>query len=230
LAEKIDIFKLKMNSVRLTTPVKSEDLKKLQLGDLVFLDGTIYTGREGLYKRLIDDGLDLPVDLSQITNVNFHCSPAASVTDDGGYVIKAVSATASFRFGKWMEAFFEKTGCQMILGKAGMTSEAYKNLFLPASAIYLTTVGYGLGATYGRTIKKVRDVYWLKELGIAQAVWVLEVENMGPFIVESDMQGNSLFELSNEHINQKVAELMKDSPKPTLRRFGEETDRQNEVV
>ncbi|GIT08266.1 MAG: hypothetical protein CM1200mP30_18960 [Pseudomonadota bacterium] len=59
-----------------------------------------------------------------------------------------------------------------------------KNFFLPAGAFYLTTVGYGLGATYGSSIRKGHDAYWLEELGLAQAVWVLEVEKMGPFIVE----------------------------------------------
>ena len=63
MTDKIDINNLEMKEVHLTTPVQLEDLKKLKLGDLVFLDGTIYTGREGLYKRLIDDGLELPIDL-----------------------------------------------------------------------------------------------------------------------------------------------------------------------
>ena len=129
-----------------------------------------------------------------------------------------------------MEAFFEKTKCKLIIGKGGMTSKEYKDLFLPAGAIYLTTVGYGLGATYGRGVTGVKAVYWLEELGIAQAVWVLELKNLGPFIVESDSEGNSLFELSNQKINENLAKAYEGLPQPVLRRYGEETDRGEEVI
>src|SRR5690606_12689254 len=97
-------------------------------------------------------------------------------------------------------------------------------------AVYLTTVGYGLGATYGRAVRGVSAVYWLEELGVAQAVWVLEVERFGPFIVEGDSEGNSLFELSNRRINEGLDSVYRGLPEPVLRRFGEETDRRREVV
>lgn len=221
---------VEMKQVRLKCPVDPSELPKLRLGDLVYLDGVLFTGREGLYHRLLEEGRETPVPLREVSNVNFHCSPAAAPADGGGYVVRAVTATASFRFAKWMDAFFRKTGVKLILGKGGMKARDYKQLFVPHEAIYLTTVGYGLGATYGRGIRSVRAVYWLEELGIAQAVWVLEVANMGPFIVESDMEGNSLFELSNAEINKKLEGVYKGLPQPVLRRYGEETDRDKEVV
>lgn len=221
---------VEMNRVRLRCPVDVADLKQLKLGDLVFLDGVIFTGREGLYKRYLADGIEPPVPLREISNVNFHCSPAANRRPDGSYVVKAVTATASFRFGKWMDEFFRRSGVKMILGKGGMSSKDYKATFVPHDAVYLTTVGYGLGATYGRGITAVRDAHWLDELGIAQALWVLEVENMGPFVVESDAEGNSLFELSNQAINRNLEALYEGLPQPSLRRFGETTDRGEEVL
>lgn len=224
------IDQVEMNQVRLKCPVQVDDLKRLKLGDLVYLDGVIFTGREGLYHRLLDEGIGLPVPWEQVSNVNFHCSPAACVGADGSHRVKAVTGTASFRFGKWMKAFFEQSGCKLIIGKGGMTSADYKRLYVPEQAIYLTTVGYGLGAMYGRGVVRVREVHWLRELGIAQAMWVLEVSNMGPFIVESDAEGNSLFELSNEAINRNLAAAYAGLPEPVLRRYGEETDRRNEVV
>ena len=225
----IDINKLEMREVYLTCPVKSEDLVTLKLGDQVYLSGVIFTGREGLYQRLIEQNLELPGPVTEISNVNFQCSPAATANEEG-YVVKAVTATASFRFGKWMEAFFKKTACKIVIGKAGMTSSDYKKHFVPAGAVYLTTVGYGLGATYGRAIRKVLNAYWLEELGVAQAVWVLEVEKMGPFIVESDSEGNSLFELCNEKVNENLKSIYEKFPQPVLRRFGEEVDRENEMI
>jgi len=219
-----------MNTVRLSCPVCPEDLRQLTLGDLVFLDGVIFTGREGVYKRFLDEAVEPPVPFREISNVNFHCSPAAAPLDNGDFSVKAVTATASFRFGKWMPRWFEQTGCKLIIGKGGMPSRDYKRLFVPNEAVYLTTVGYGLGATYGRGVKGVKAVHWLGELGIAQAVWVLEVENLGPFIVESDLEGNSLFEQSNQAINENLAELYEGLPEPVLRRYGETTDRRDEVL
>ena len=91
-----------MREVHLNCPVKADDLIQLQLGDLVYLSGIIFTGREGMYKRLIDQGLELPVPISEITNVNFHCSPAATAGESGD-VFTAITGTASFRVGKWTE-------------------------------------------------------------------------------------------------------------------------------
>ena len=68
----------KLKEVRLTTQVRHDDLRRLELGDVVYLDGLIYTGRESVYKRVLQDGVAPPVDLKALTNVNFHCSPAAS--------------------------------------------------------------------------------------------------------------------------------------------------------
>ena len=93
-----------LNEVRLNMPVVTEDLERLNIGDVVYLNGLLYTGREGLYRRVLGDGITPPVDLHTISNVNFHCSPAAAVREDGSYDIGAVTATASFRFSKWMYA------------------------------------------------------------------------------------------------------------------------------
>jgi L(+)-tartrate dehydratase beta subunit len=208
---------VKMDTVRLKCPVHVEDLQQLKLGDLVYLDGPLFTGREGVYKRFLVEGVEPPLPWSEISNVNFHCSPA-------------VTATASFRFGKWMPEFLDKTGVKIILGKGGMSAQDYKQILVPRQVVYLTTVGYGLGATYGRGIRGVKDVYWLKELGIAQAMWVLDCDNMGPFIVESDAEGNSLFELCNQQINKNLPGLYAGLPQPALRRFGEVTDREEELL
>ena len=73
-------------------------------------------------------------------------------------------------------------------------------------------------------------VHWLEELGIAQAIWVLDCQRLGPFLVEGDLEGNSLFELSNQAINERLPELYAGLPQPSLRRFGESTDRKDEII
>ena len=220
----------RLKKVRLNTPVTQEDLQGLELGNVVYLDGIVYTGREGLYNRIITEGAEPPVDLKELTNVTFHCSPAASVNDDGSFNMGAVTATASFRFAKWLTQWFEISGVKIIIGKGGMSEEDYKKYFVPNDAIYLTTVGYGTGALLGRGIKRVQAAHWLEDLGIAQAMWVLEVENFGPFLVESDLNGNSLFEQENRAVNKSLSKVFEGLREPALKRYGETTSRSDEVV
>jgi L(+)-tartrate dehydratase beta subunit len=230
MTEILRLDDVRMDEVHLSTPVSDEAVRSLKLGDVVYLSGALYTAREGVYRQVVDKGLPLPAGLRELTNVNFHCSPAASVRPDGSYSVEAVTATASFRFGKSMAAWFERSGARVIVGKAGLTELAYREWFVPHGAIYLTTVGYGLGAMYGRSIKRVLDVHWLKELGIAQACWVLEVEKLGPFLVEGDAEGRSLFAIANREINVRIEEVYKTLPPPALSRFGEVLSRKDEVI
>lgn len=220
----------KPQQIRLSTTPSREDLEKLKLGDIVYLDGLIYTGREGVYMRALEEGVPLPMDLPRESAANFHCSPAAVVEPDGSYRMGAVTATASFRFSKWIGEWLKISGARLIIGKGGMTSKDYKAHFVPNGAIYLTTVGYGTGALLGRGIKSVKGLHWRKELGLAQAMWVIEAERMGPFIVESDMEGNSLFERENARISQNLAKVYEGTKPAVLRRFGETDDRTDEVI
>jgi L(+)-tartrate dehydratase beta subunit len=219
-----------MREVQLTTPVSDAAIATLELGDVVYLSGVLYTAREGVYRMVIERGIAMPPRVRELTNVNFHCSPAAAARPDGSYAVEAVTATASFRFGTSMGRWFERSGARVIVGKAGLTEVAYREWFVPHGAVYLTTVGYGMGAAYGRGIRRVRDVHWLEELGIAQAMWVLEVERLGPFLVEGDRQGRSLFALANREIDLRLHEVYAGLPPYSMGRFGETTARSDEVV
>jgi len=220
----------KFKTTSLSTNPDEESLRALEIGTIVYLNGVVYTAREGVYKKVIEEGVALPLDLPLDSAANFHCSPAAAPLDEGGYALSAVTATASFRFSKWLNDWFRISGAKLILGKAGMSSEDYKRDFVPNGAIYLTTVGYGTGALLGRGVKKVRTVHWLEELGIAQAMWVLEVEDFGPFIVESDMQGNSLFERENAKIAANIEKAYAGTIPAVLKRYGETDDRSDELI
>jgi L(+)-tartrate dehydratase beta subunit len=218
-----------LKTVHLKLPASTADLRGLEIGSVAYLNGRLFTAREGVYKRAIGDGFGMPAGKDALGITNFHCSPAASINPDSSYRVGAVTATASFRFAQWLDGWFKLSGCNIIIGKGGMTSEVYRECFVPNHAIYLTTVGYGTGALLGRGIRRVAGVYWLEELGLAQAVWVLEVENFGPFLVESDLAGNSLFERENAKIAPGLERLYAGTRPATLRRYGETDDKTKEV-
>jgi len=216
--------------LRLSTNPTPKALVELKLGDVVYLDGTIYTAREGVYMRALEEKANIPMDLPMQSAANFHCSPAASINADGSFNLGAVTATASFRFSKWIGDWMAASGAKLIIGKGGMSAEDYRQYFVPNGAVYLTTVGYGTGALLGRGVVRVKDVHWHEELGLAQAMWVIEVENMGPFIVESDLKGNSLFERENAKIARNLDSLYEGTKPATLKRYGETDDRKDELI
>ncbi len=221
---------MKPREIRLSTTPTPEALAELRLGDIVYLDGLLYTAREGVYRRALEDKAEIPMDLPSESATNFHCSPAAAIRDDGSFDMGAVTATASFRFARWLPDWMAKTGAKLIIGKGGMSSKDYKGYFVPNGALYLSTVGYGTGALLGRGIEKVEAVHWNEELGLAQAMWVIRCNRMGPFIVASDLDGNCLFERENEKISKTLHEVYEGTKPAVLKRFGETDDRSDELI
>jgi L(+)-tartrate dehydratase beta subunit len=220
----------KLKTVDLSLRASTADLRQLEIGTVVYLTGRVYTAREGVYAKAVESGGILPASPEELGSANFHCSPAASINPDGSTTMGAVTATASFRFAKYLDGWFKASKCNIIIGKGGMTSEIYKRSFVPNEAVYLTTVGYGTGALLGRGIKKVAATHWIKELGLAQGIWVLDVAKFGPFLVESDLDGNSLFERENAKIAPGLEALYAGTKSATLRRFGETDDKSDELI
>jgi L(+)-tartrate dehydratase beta subunit len=221
---------MKPKKIRLSTTPTPAAIAELSIGDIVYLDGLMYTAREGVYKRALEDRANIPMELPRDSAANFHCSPAATINADGTFTMGAVTATASFRFEKWIGEWMAKSGAKLIIGKGGMTSKDYKKHFVPNGAIYLTTVGYGTGALLGRGVENVEAVHWHNELGLAQAMWVLKCNNMGPFIVASDLEGNCLFERENAKIAPGLAKIYEGTRPAVLKRFGETDDRTDELI
>ena len=219
-----------LNEISIDLPVTPESIAELELGSVVYLNGIVYTAREGVYDKILVKGDQLPSGLTRSSNVNFHCSPAAAPGENGEFHIGGVTATASFRFSKYLAEWLDLTNTKIIIGKGGMPLDDYKNILAPRGAVYLTTVGYGTGALLGRGVEAVEAVHWLDELGIAQAMWMFRVKNFGPFLVDSDLQGNSLFAQQGDLVNKNIESLYDGLKQPALHRYGETDDRKDELM
>ncbi len=212
-----------------TSPISDSDIKKLRAGDIVYISGPIFTARDGVYNHVLRLGNKPPIDIRNTCNVTIQGSPAAAEIKTGEFKLASMQATAGFRYAKWMPSLLELYGVKAVICKGGMSSEVYQKVFKKHGAVCLTTMGYGLGAIYGRSIKKVRNVYWVKELGISEAFWVLEAEKFGPLLVEGDVQGNSFFDHVNKELNQQLMQTYKGLPDLIMRRLGETADPREEV-
>ena len=219
-----------LNKVSLELPASPEAIAKLELGSIVYLNGLVYTAREGVYDRILNGQDELPKGLAEASNVNFHCSPAAAAQDDGSYHIGGVTATASFRFSKYLERWLDLTQTKILIGKGGLPEKDYKEILAPRGVVYLTTVGYGTGALLGRGVQDVEAVHWLDELGIAQAMWLFKVKDFGPFLVDSDLEGNSLYAQQGALVNKNIESLYDGLKEPALHRYGETRDRKDELM
>lgn len=219
-----------MKEKRLCIPLEKGDLKLLKIGDIVYLDGLLFTGRIRVYEKIIDQGQKPPIDIRKMCNVNFHCSPAVMEKSPGKFRMASVTGTASFRFAKYLPTLMREFGVKAIIGKGGMQEDVYKNVFKKYGAVYLSTVGYGLGAKYGQCITEVADVFWQEELGLAQAMWIIRVKRFGPLLVESDLEGNSLQEKMRREVDKNFSRIYDNYPSLILKRVGEVRSIRDEII
>jgi len=172
----------------LTTPLTQDDIMELQAGDIVYLSGTIYTARDEAHLRILEltnEDKPLPFDLEGAAL--YHCGPLMQ-KDKGGWRTVAAGPTTSARMTDMTPQVLDNYNIRAIIGKGGMKNIAP---VLEDRCVYLAYTG-GCAALAVDMIKGVRDVHWL-DLGMPEAVWVLEVENFGPLIVGVDARGRDLY-------------------------------------
>jgi L(+)-tartrate dehydratase alpha subunit len=214
----------------LKTPLSEKDVRQLRAGDVVYLTGCIFTARDGVFKYMIDEGHEPPIDIRGQFNVTTQSSPAGAEVSPGKYMVNSLQATAGFRYAQWMDRLFERHGVRAVLNKGGMSQEMYQTVFKKHGAVCLSTMPYGIGAIYGKAVTGVRDVYWKELLGISEAMWLLEVDELGPLLVDGDSEGNSYVAEHADEVNAPLLEIYKELPEPILKRFGEVTDPTQELI
>jgi L(+)-tartrate dehydratase alpha subunit len=213
----------------LTIPLQDADVRQLRAGDVVYLTGGLFTARDGVFKYMIDEGHAPPIDLHQF-NVGTQSSPAGTEVSPGKYMVNSLQATAGFRYAQWMDRLFDRYGVKAVLNKGGMSQHMYQTVFKKHGAVCLSTMPYGIGAIYGKAVTGVRDVYWKDLLGISEAMWLLEVKELGPLLVDGDSEGNSYVAEHADEVNAPLIEIYKELPEIILKRFGEVTDPTQELI
>lgn len=185
-----------MEKLHLKTPLRRQDIRGLKLNDIVYLSGTIFTARDKAHEIALKEDKFL----SSKDGVLFHAGPIVKKERDG-YRIIAIGPTTSSRMNSMEPEFIRRFDIRAIIGKGGMNGDVVNAM--RDNAVYLSMTG-GCASIGAKFVKKVEDVKWL-ELGIPEAVWILDVESMGPLIVSIDSRGNSLYRdvEGNTHINLK---------------------------
>lgn len=214
----------------LTVPLSEADVRQLRVGDIVYLSGQIFTARDGVYGHMLGKDNEPPIDIRNKYNVTMQSAPAGVEVRPGEFEIASLQATAGFRYGQWMEALCSRYGVRAVIGKGGMSEDIYRNVFKKYGVVCLSTLGYGIGAVYGRAVKSVPAVYWKDILGISEAMWIMELDRLGPLLVEGDTEGNSFFSQHAAELDVSLLSAYEGLPKPILSRLGEVSDPTRELI
>jgi fumarate hydratase class I len=179
--------------VRLQAPISEQQIRSLQVGDVVLISGRMFTGRDAVHAYLMKH--EPPVDMRG--GVLYHCGPVVVKEDgsvppksrgEGGWKVTAAGPTTSIREEPYQAQILERYGVRVVIGKGGMGAKTLAAL-KQAGAVYLNAVG-GAAQFYARCIDRVAGVS-LMEFGTPEAMWHLDVTEF-PAIVTMDAHGNSL--------------------------------------
>lgn len=186
-------------TVELQAPISEEQIRSLQVGDVVKISGRMYTGRDAIHKYLSEN--DSPVDLNG--QIIYHCGPVVSKNEDGGYEIKAAGPTTSIREEPYQGDIMKRFGIRAVIGKGGMGPKTLAALE-EHGGVYLNAIG-GAAQYYADCIKAVEGVD-LMQFGIPEAMWHLRVEDFTA-VVTMDSHGNSLHADVDKSSLEKLAQF-----------------------
>ena len=216
----------------LITPVSEADIASLKVGDVIYLDGEMVTGRDSVHGRVVEEGIPLPVDIQG--KVIMHAGPivkkciTADEKDDGKngnggndcnssnatcsspygsstprYEMVSIGPTTSMRMERFQYEFLRETGARIIIGKGGMKEKTAAGCKEFGAVHCVMPAG---NAVVGAScVEEITGVHWL-DLGAPEAVWECRVKEFGPLIVMIDATGRNYFEEKKLEYNKKKDE------------------------
>ncbi len=172
---------------KITTPLTSEVLEDLKIGDRVLISGVMYTSRDAAHKRMLDAldrGEDLPADLAG--QIIYYVGPTPAKP---GEVIGSAGPTTSYRMDPYAVRLME-IGLKGMIGK-GARGPAVIEAMKKHGAVYFAAIG-GAGVVIARSIKEA-EVIAYDDLG-PEAMRRIVVEEF-PAVVANDVHGGNLYEV-----------------------------------
>ena len=170
----------------INTPINNHAIENLNIGDSVFISGTIYVARDAAHKRMqemLDKKIELPFELEN--NIIYYMGPSPARE---GRPIGSAGPTTSGRMDKYAPTLLD-LGLKGMIGK-GKRNQEVKDAVIRNKAIYFAAIG-GAGALLSKAIQK-SEIIAFEDLG-AEAILKLEVKDF-PVIVVIDSKGENLYE------------------------------------
>ena len=194
-----------MAEYHLTAPLTEEDVTQLKLGDTVHLSGKVFTCRSRLQKYIFDEGHELPFDTAD-RNILIHNGPIV-IRENDTWKLMSFMPTSSIRFEKWGARSVNQWGLRMIVGKTTMGPETAA-MMKEKKCVHVSPRSVSPNLWVDSI--EVETVHLFEELGSIEAAWFFNLNELGPFIVDIDTEGNNFFDgLDGEIAARKEAALKK---------------------
>lgn len=174
-----------INNLKLYTPLKEDEIVKLEIGDKVLLNGKIYSARDAAHKRLIGllkEGKPLPFDIKN--QVIYYVGPSPAKP---GMPVGSAGPTTSSRMDPYTPILLDN-GLKGMIGKGERKKDVIDSI-IKNKAIYFIAIG-GAGALLAQAIKSSKPIAY-EDLG-AEAIVEFEVVDF-PVIVGIDTTGRDLY-------------------------------------
>lgn len=166
------------------TPITADKIKDLRAGDIVYISGTILTGRDSAHKRLVDlinNNEELPIDIKD--EVIYYTGPTPKKPNQP---IGSCGPTSGYRMDPYAKVLMDY-GLKVMIGK-GDRSDKFIEEMIESKGIYLQTVG-GAGVLLSRRVTHA-EVVAFPDLG-TEAIHRLTVKDF-PVTVTYDIYGGNL--------------------------------------
>lgn len=193
-----------MAEYHLTSPLTDEDVKKLKLGDTVYISGECFTCRSRLQKYIFDENNVLPFDTSD-RNILIHNGPIV-VKENGKWRLVSFMPTSSIRFEKWGAKSVDEWNLKMIVGKTTMGEKTAK-MMKEKKCVHVSPRSVSPNLWIDSI--EIQDVHLYDELGRIEAAWFFKLNDLGPFIVDIDAEGNNYFDRLDKDIADKKEAALK---------------------
>ncbi len=193
-------FPLTGREVILTPPLTETQMRALKVGDVVLINGEMFTGRDNVHAYLMKN--PPPVNLQGAAL--YHCGPVM-LKEGEKWTVKAAGPTTSSREEPYQADVIRRYGVRAVIGKGGMGAKTLAAL-KECGAVYLNGIG-GAAQYYARTVEEVLGVH-LMEFGIPEAMWHIRVKNFAA-IVTMDAHGHSLHAEVERSTGEALAALQR---------------------
>ena len=179
----------------LKAPLTEEDVRKLNIGDTVYLSGEVFTGRSRIHRYIFDEEHILPQEAKR-RQAMVHVGPIM-VKGEEGWELVSFMPTSSLRFEKWGADSVEKWGLRIIVGKTTMGKDTAE-MMKQKKCVHVSPRSVSPNLWIDSI--EVQDVYLYDELGRIEAAWFFKVKDLGPFIVDMDANGRNYFDELDVHV------------------------------
>lgn len=194
-------------TVHLTIPISEEQVRALEIDDIVYLSGVSYSF---LYREhhidlmeKLEAGEEVPVKLRD--GVAYHTGAIYVKDETGHYDIRSIGSTTSAKFNDLTPKLIALTGVRAIIGKGGMDREVLRTM-QKYGCVYLAASG-GSSSFYKRAIRILSDIWPEAGLDTCNQRLQLELKDAGPYFVAMDAHGNSIYEAIEADMRENAQKI-----------------------